>query len=251
MTDKNIEIKHAESAHGIDWNKQQFLNPNRMPVAFEKFISRQRNISKDYILDLGCGGGGADIQFFKSHPDMKIDGIDVAKKLFDLFDLYADENTKKYVKLYEGDWYNLDKSFIGKYDGIISLRTLSWLDDWKIPAIKICELNPKWIALSSLFYEGKVSYQIRVTDYTLYEGTSNDENDSFFYNIYSIPLIKEFLAERGYNIFVAEPFEIDIDLPKPKSLGTGTYTIKTEDGKRLQISAAMLMPWYFIFASKQ
>ena len=30
----------------------------------------------------------------------------------------------------------------------------------------------------------------------------------------------------------------------------GTYTIKTEDGNRLQVSGAMLMPWYFVYAAK-
>lgn len=30
----------------------------------------------------------------------------------------------------------------------------------------------------------------------------------------------------------------------------GTYTIKTEEGKRLQISVGLMMPWYFVVAYK-
>ena len=63
-------------------------------------------------------------------------------------------------------------------------------------------------------------------------------------------MLKDFLAERGYTVFRAEPFEIDIDIPKPEHLDMGTYTVKTEDGKRLQISGALLMPWYSVYAAK-
>ena len=72
-----------------------------------------------------------------------------------------------------------------------------------------------------------------------------------YYNIYSIPMIKEYLQEWGYTDFKYEPFDIDIDLEKPDHMDAQTYTIKTEDGRRIQISGAMLMPWYFIYASKR
>lgn len=193
-------------------------------------------------------GGGTDVWFSEKHPDLYIQGIDIVEKAFDLFNKYAEERTKSHVTLAKGDWYNLDKSLIGNYDGVMSLQSLSWLEDWKVPVEKVCELNPKWMAFSSLFYEGKLNYQIRLTNYEL-KGTDVPYQETY-YNIYPLPLIKDFLAERGYKQFVFEPFEIDIDLPKPKSLDAGTYTVKTAEGKRLQISAAMLMPWYFIFASR-
>ena len=43
-----------------------------------------------------------------------------------------------------------------------------------------------------------------------------------------------------------DKFEIDIDLPKPKKPKFGTYTIRTENGKRIQVSGYILMPWYNI-----
>lgn len=165
-----------------------------------------------------------------------------------MFTEFADDDTKHRVTLAQGDWYNLDKSLVGAFDGVVSLQSLSWLEDWKLPLEKVCELHPKWMAFSSLFYEGKINYQIRLTDYEL-KGNDVPYQETY-YNIYALPLVKDFLAEHGYKKFMFEPFEIDIDLPKPMSMDAGTYTVKTEDGKRLQISAAMLMPWYFVYAAK-
>lgn len=39
-------------------------------------------------------------------------------------------------------------------------------------------------------------------------------------------------------------------LPKPEKAGLGTYTEKLEDGRRIQISGGLMLPWYFIVACK-
>lgn len=52
----------------------------------------------------------------------------------------------------------------------------------------------------------------------------------------------------GYQNFEYMPFEIDIDIPKTDSMDIGTYTVKTVEGKRIQISAGLMMPRYFVVA---
>lgn len=47
-----------------------------------------------------------------------------------------------------------------------------------------------------------------------------------------------------------EEFEIDIDLKKTDSMDMGTYTIMTAEKKRMQVSGAIMMPWYFIYAER-
>lgn len=59
------------------------------------------------------------------------------------------------------------------------------------------------------------------------------------------------MEAHGYYNFYYEQFEIDIDIPKPQHKDIGTYTIRTEEGKRLQISAALMLPWYFVYAERQ
>ena len=71
-----------------------------------------------------------------------------------------------------------------------------------------------------------------------------------FYNIYSLPRIKNFLAKRGFKTFKYSPFVIDIDLPKPGHTNMQTYTEKLIDGKRMQMSGPIPMSWFFIYAAR-
>lgn len=48
------------------------------------------------------------------------------------------------------------------------------------------------------------------------------------------------MGELGYPDFEYIPYDIDIDLPKPESRDIGTYTVKTTDGHRIQISRGLM-----------
>lgn len=238
-----------ESARVMEWHRRQFLEPKRNLIFFDKFISNFQNFKGGCkILDLACGGGAEAVWLATQHPAISIKGLDYVEKAFSYFEENAAPEIKKRVSLEKGDWYAIDRKYINQFDGIISLETLSWLEDWKEPIDKIIELNPKWMAFSALFYEGKINYQVKLENYE--DAEMEDSQYTTYYNIYSIPLIKEYMVSKGYKKFEFQKFDIDIDLPKPERMGTGTYTVKTVDGERLQISAAMLMPWYFIYAEK-
>lgn len=240
--------EHWQSESMMQWHKRQFENPKRNCVYIEKFISKFQKLNGQKVLDLACGGGAEAVYFLKKNPDMEIHGVDYIGDAFDYFNEKMSNEIKSKIKLSVGDWYHLDEGLIGRYDGVISLETLSWMDEWKRPIDAVVNLRPKWMAFSSLFYEGKIHYKIKMEDHEVTQ--SKDGFDVVNYNIYSIPLIREYLSLQGYPIFHYERFVMDIDLPKPDHMGTGTYTVKTEDGSRLQISAAMMMPWYFIYAAK-
>lgn len=40
------------------------------------------------------------------------------------------------------------------------------------------------------------------------------------------------------------------NLKKPDNMDIGTYTIMTLEKRRLQISGALMMPWYFIYVER-
>lgn len=223
----------------------QYKEIYRSTVFFEKWLEELIDLESDSkILDLACGGGANTNYLAEKHKKVKFTGIDLNEELIRTADEIAKEAGIENIKFYRGDWYDLDRSLKNQFDGVISLQTLSWLSDYKEPLEKICELNPKWMAMSSLFYEGKINYFIKVEDY------ERTPAELMNYNIYSIELVREFLFEKGYKNFKYVPFEIDIDIERPIHRDIGTYTVKTSDNKRIQISAGLMMPWYFIFASK-
>lgn len=124
---------------------------------------------------------------------------------------------------------------------ISTIKFCDWLEE-------IISLNPKWIGITSLFYDGEVNCKIETQDYT--QPVGGQLYKEAFYNIYSIRLIERLFTQHGYGNILYTPFEIDIDLPKPSHKGMGTYTEMLKNGKRIQISGPIMMSWYFILASK-
>lgn len=233
----------------IEYHQKQFIEPKRSTVQFvdwldDKIMNTLPLRGGIKILDMACGAAANTFYRAEKYPNINFTGIDYEQSYLDLCELHASN-----VTLEQGDWYNIDKKYVGKFDGIISFQSLLLFPDYKEPLIKLIELNPKWVALTSLFYEGKMNFYTKIDNYE--DDIKNWGSEKYFvYNIYSLPMIKELFAEYGYTHFEYKKFEIDIDLPKPEKPGLGTYTVQTVDGGRLQISAALLMPWYFVLARK-
>ena len=232
----------------LEYYRKQFLEPKRSTLHFASFLESKVKMN-GRILDLACGAGANDIYFKNRWPNINIVGIDINPELFKMADDVSSMMVRGGVTLTAGDWYNLDRELAGKFDGVISLQSLSWMEDWRKALKAVCDLNPRWMAVSSLFYEGEIEYTIKLENH--YRQDVNGNPSEVNYNILSLPIVKDFLTNLGYKRFEYAPFDIDIDIPKPDSYDIGTYTLKTEDGRRLQISAALMMPWYFFFASKE
>ena len=155
---------------------------------------------------------------------------------------------ERWGAIFELDCYHLNPDLKNRYKGIVSFQTLSWLPEYYEAIRCMTELGADWIALSSLFYEGDIDYTIQLKDYT--RASNEKVYTEYYYNIYSLVKIRERFAELGYKKFKYKYFDIDIDLPRPEKDGLGTYTKKLEDGSRIQISAGLMLPWYFIVAYK-
>ena len=171
-------IDYWTEKDNIEWYTRQFKVPYRITVAFEEFVCSNVNIDNKNILDIGCGPGGGTAYIAERHLTTSFTGIDINTNLFSFY-----EGTSANIHFQYGDVFNLDNEFKGKFDGIISLQTLSWLPEAKRPLEQMCKLDSKWLAFSSLFYEGKINYTISLENYE--RPTSNSEYSQVFYNIYS------------------------------------------------------------------
>lgn len=149
---------------------------------------------------------------------------------------------KKDVKFEVMNFLEIERSFSPKsFDYVFAIQFLSFVDfDFPIFLEKAFYLARKGIFVTSLFSEGLIEQHTIAYDF--------EQDWKGLYKIYSLERFKSTVSKiAGNNIDLElEKFKIDIDLPKPNKPRFGTYTIKTEDGKRLQISGYMLMPWYNI-----
>jgi SAM-dependent methyltransferase len=234
----------------LHYHERQFQQPYRSTVAFCDWLEYIGYISQDKqltILDLCCGQGANVYYMGKRFPHHNFIGVDLNPNLVRDGNLYFQTAGISNCHLELGDIYKLNDKYVSRFDGILSFQTLSWLPDFQEPIKIMSKLQANWIALSSLFYDGPLSCTIEVQDYD----NSLCPSLQSFYNVYSLPVIRNFLSDVGYSGFQYTPFEIDIDLPKPTHTGRGTFTEKLQNGHRIQISGPLLMPWYFIAAKRQ
>jgi len=234
-----------------DYHERQYKQPYRSTVTFCNWLESLAFFNKSEklrIADIGAGQGANLFYMAKRYPNTIFVGIELNPDLVKWGNEYFTQFQQDNCQLVEGDLYNLSKEHIGKYDGIVSYQTLMAFPEYKTPIRKIVELQPKWIAITSLFFDGDVNCEIKIQDYTI--PLSGNPFSVYHYNIYSIPMVRKLLVDYGYSDFKYIHFEIDIDLPKPKGKGMGTYTEKLQNGKRIQISGPILMSWYFVVAKR-
>ncbi len=231
------------------YHLSQIEHPYRSTEIFINWLEKHKLFQRSKILDMACGAGANTLYMANRFKDSQFVGLDVNEELIICGNNQIEKNSfYGNCRLYKGDWFNPDNKWIGVFDGIISFQTLFMFPEYKEALKMLTKLQPKWIGLSSLFYEGKIEYTNKFRNY--YRPSECKEYTDTYYNIHSIPLFKEYMNTLGYSRFEYIPFDIDIDLPKIDSLDIGTYTIKTEDGKRIQVSGGLMMPWYFVIAYK-
>ncbi len=234
------------AAYRMPYHLSQYEKPKRSTIAFSEFTESQLAKSGE-VIDLGCGAGASTAYISAQHPKTRFVGIDYSSQLIELANNQRPSQDGTNLRFEQGDWYSLNSR--KDIDGVISLQTLSWLPDYQQPLEQIfTKLAPRWVAMSSLFYNGAVSCKIEVTEH-LHGRTS-------FYNVYSLPVIDQFCHDFGYRLTRSAPFQIDIDLPKPANrdeMGSYTVAVPAEGGgsERLQISGPLLMNWHFALIEKQ
>ena len=235
-----------------DYFNRQFKTPYRSTIKFCDWLEHLGVLSKQSkcnIMDIGTGKGANLYYMNQRFSNCQFLGLDINNDFIREGNALFEKENIGNCKLEYGDLYNLDlEKHVNKFEGIISYQTLSWLPEYENALNEMIKLNPNWIALTSLFYDGLVDCKIEIQEFN-----NPQEKNSFktaFYNVYSLPRIEYFLFEKGYKVFKHCPFEIDIDLSKPEHSHMQTYTQKLIDGKRLQISGPLLMNWFFIYAGK-
>lgn len=249
MKQRTTEWLDTASNHG--YHERQWANPYRSSVKFCDWLESLQVLDPSAslkICDVGAGEGANVFYMSQRYTKSTFKGLELNPELVSWGNGKLKEKGVTNASLEAADLYQFPMGYKNNFDGVVMYQTLSWLPEFKTPLDKLASLDPKWIGLTSLFYEGDVNCRIEIEDHTI--RTSEKGYGEAFYNVYSLPLVKAHLAKHGYTNFQCTPFNIDIDLPKPEHGGMGTYTETLKDGRRLQFSGPLLMSWYFVLASK-
>ena len=236
-----------------DYYDKQYKTPYRSTIKFCDWLEELNiltKLSEQNIIDMGSGTGANLYYLNQRFPKCYFSGIDINPNFVKEGNEFFKEHEINNCKLISGDIYNLDTKIINTaYNGILSFQTFSWLPEYEKALSEIIKIDPKWIAFTSLFYDGLVDCKIEVKEYL--EPNSFENPKESFYNIYSLPKIKNFFSRCGFNKFDYLLFEIDTDLPRPSHTFMQTYTETLATGKRIQMSGPIRMNWYFVIAIKE
>lgn len=226
----------------LKYHSDQFEEPKRSTIHLRSFLERVVGREREEqvsVLDIACGGGANMYHLAPSLPNSSWTGIDLVPKYFELAEGRLDPSR---FRLLEGDMFQLVDLFGAKsFDISFCVQTILDLPDYEKAVSETLDVTTRWVFLTALFNDSNLDYitHLEVTDRT----DLKEDDVSAYYNVYSLPRFKEFCLRSGAAEILDEEFSIDIDLEPPADGSLGTYTIRKEDGTRLQVSGPLVMPW--------
>lgn len=220
---------------------KKYLKKQEMDKLLEKLVAPVIAGKRLKILDAGCGVGHVAALLGALSPRSTFIGVDqtplyikTARRLY-----HAEKNLAFEV----GDLEDLPAKYPKGFDVAVSRAVISWIPYYADFMRALMRVTKKNIFLSSLFYDGDIDFITKVREF---KKESGKENFNAYYNVYSIPHFKEFVLNLGAKNIKVMDFDIGIDLPRGPIDQMGTYTEKLKNGKRLQISGAVVMSWKWI-----
>jgi ubiquinone/menaquinone biosynthesis C-methylase UbiE len=187
------------------------------------------NLSPQTIADIACGAGGLSFHLSRKYParftlvDLGEIALGHARTIAKTFD----------AEVIKGDACSLSLPS-DAYDLVFFWQTLSWIDSPELALrelVRICKPGGR-IFMSALFNtESDVDLYTTAIDYTR-------DGVRLPYNTFSSRTIASWTDLESH----FHDFHIGIDIPQT-SRGIGTYTVRCENGQRLQVSGGILMNW--------
>ncbi|HLA73882.1 MAG TPA: methyltransferase domain-containing protein [Steroidobacteraceae bacterium] len=225
--DKEASAKYYQSSLARKTEQQKMLERMLAPLA----------LAPANIADIACGGGGSTHHLASLYPKARYTLVDANEDAIAM----AREATRGLdAQCTVGDINDL-KLETGSFDLVICWQTLSWIDDPQQALrelVRICRPGARIYASSLFNVHHDVDVYSKIDDRTR---PSSAQGLRYTYNTYSLASIRSWIGAAVSELRVHE-FEIPIDLA-PAGRGLGTFTARLDDGRRLQLSAGMLLNW--------
>ena len=230
--------EHSHKKSVLSSMKKYIDQKQEMDKILEKLIKPIIKSKDLRIIDSGCGMGHIPYILTEINPKLEIVGIDKESYLIKAAKNFC--KNKKNISFDVGDINKLHSKFKKEFDIGISWKVISWLPYYEACLKSLFKICKKHIFISSLFYDGDIDFEIKVTQFKRKRGK---EFFKQYYNVYSFPKFQKFIRKLGAKKLKAYNFEINVDLPKSSLDKMGTYTLKLKNGKRVQVSGAIVMSW--------
>lgn len=207
-----------------DYHKRQWETPYHSTLAFSRFL-RSYVRKGDVILDAGCGSGAVTTFLADEFLQANFTGIDASSEAIS----FAPADGMAHFKC-----KNLfDEK--AHYSGVIGVQFLHTVHEYEKTLTHFAVINnPEWMAFSTLLYDGEIECRIQTWEAKIERAQ--------YRNIFSVPLLKKKMKALGYGKCKYQPWEIDVDLPKP----TDKNILKTWSKDGICYSGPMILPWGFI-----
>lgn len=203
-------------------------------------------------LDSSCGACANIFHLSRLLVNTSWTGIDINPTLVQLGKQLIAENggIRNSLKVVNGDLYKLrdDRDLCAKgFDLVFSLQTLSWLpsyEDAVASLLAVTRPSGGVLFVSSLFTDCLVDATIQIKEYAT-DG-ADVGSGHIYYNVYCFDRFRDFCLRSGATEVIARDFVIDTDIPQPNHRKMGTFTVAADNGRRLQFSGPLVLPWKFI-----
>lgn len=221
---------------------RKYVNERQeMDKELETFITPFLRQGNPNVLDAACGIGHLEYFFSDINPHARFLGVDQAAYLIE--EARQVNRDKPNVSFETGDILDLSQKYPKAFDLSISWKTLSFVPSYEPMVRALMDVTRGHIFLSSMFYDGDIDYEIKVREH---QKDAGKDGWNVFFNVYSLPRFVRSVKGMGAKNVEVRDFNISIDIPRGPLDRVGTYTEKLADGRRLQISGAVVMSWKII-----
>lgn len=226
---------------------RQYRSPYESTRALIRFIEECVGpLNGRAVLDVACGGGANIMHMARRWPGARFVGLDLNREAIAYARKRLPKSLRRYAIFRQGNLLDLPKYYSPKHFEIsVFMQTLLLFEREKYPRVlqSIFHVTRSWVFLNSLFTDSEMDVESRIH---LYAHSDEYPNGRVSYNTFSVSRFSRVCKQLGAKELVWREFAIPIDLPRPRSGGLGTYTIKTAHGERLQFSGCVYMPWKIV-----
>jgi len=194
------------------------------------------------VLDVACGAGANCHHMLERWP-ARFTGVDLDDELITHARALRSPAHADRVDFEVADLFTLPGRYGRRFDVTTFYQSLMLFpaDDYPRVLAALAGCTRGWLFLSSLFTDKRMDVSCVIRDYTRF---GDDSRQEILYSIIDIERFRRVARGLGATQVELREFEIPIDLAGPAAGGLGTFTVRRDDGRRLQFSGAVPMPWY-------